>query len=390
MTVKKDEKGNTWLFIIELPRDPVTNKRRQRKRRGFKTKKEAQAAENAEMNEVYRGTYIEETDMTFESFCELWINDYASSVKISTVRVRKHQMGHLLNQFKRIKIKDISKQMYQTAINNCKKLGLMDNTISGIHGAGRMIFARAMELDMVKVDPTQYTRLPRTKMTVEDIENEVELPKYLEKDELAIFLKTAAEKGLEGDYEYFLTLAYTGMRVGEMVPLKDTDLNMSDCTISITKTYYNPNNNAVQYVLLPPKTKKSKRVIEIEPLLVDALESYSKRVREFKMSCRNIYYDKGYIFPNTNEYPGYPNFIKTIENRMQRLLKLSGLNQSLTPHSLRHTHTSLLAEAGVPLEDIMDRLGHQDDRTTKTVYLHVTKTRKKEASKKFGELMQGL
>jgi integrase len=38
---------------------------------------------------------------------------------------------------------------------------------------------------------------------------------------------------------------------------------------------------------------------------------------------------------------------------MQRLLKLAGLNEELTPHSLRHTHTSLLAEAKVGLEEIM-------------------------------------
>ncbi|WP_427854436.1 tyrosine-type recombinase/integrase [Desulfosporosinus metallidurans] len=45
----------------------------------------------------------------------------------------------------------------------------------------------------------------------------------------------------------------------------------------------------------------------------------------------------------------------------------------LTPHSLRYTHTSLLAEAGVSLPEIMERLGHKDDETTKFVYLNVTK-----------------
>jgi integrase len=60
------------------------------------------------------------------------------------------------------------------------------------------------------------------------------------------------------------------------------------------------------------------------------------------------------------------------------------------PHSLRHTHTSLLAEAGVELLQIMERLGHTDDETTTRVYLHITKDRKKEASQKFGELMRGL
>jgi integrase len=90
------------------------------------------------------------------------------------------------------------------------------------------------------------------------------------------------------------------------------------------------------------------------------------------------------------KYPGYPLYIKLIENRMDRLLKLAGLNTDLTPHSLRHTHVSLLAEAGVGIEEIMERLGHSDDDTTRKVYLHVTKTKKKEAAQKFSELMNGL
>lgn len=75
---------------------------------------------------------------------------------------------------------------------------------------------------------------------------------------------------------------------------------------------------------------------------------------------------------------------------MNRLLKIVKLNEELTPHSLRHTHTSLLAEAKVGLEEIMERLGHADDEITRRVYLHVTKTMKKEASQKFSELMKSL
>ncbi len=70
--------------------------------------------------------------------------------------------------------------------------------------------------------------------------------------------------------------------------------------------------------------------------------------------------------------------------------KLAGLNKKLTPHSLRHTHTSLLGEAGVLLEDIMNSLGHTDDDTTRNIYRHPTEEMKKEASQKFGQLMRSL
>ncbi len=72
------------------------------------------------------------------------------------------------------------------------------------------------------------------------------------------------------------------------------------------------------------------------------------------------------------------------------LIDIRTFLELFTPHSLSHTHTSLLAEIRVSLPQIMERLGHKDEDTTKNVYLHVTKEMKKEASQKFGELMRSL
>jgi integrase len=104
----------------------------------------------------------------------------------------------------------------------------------------------------------------------------------------------------------------------------------------------------------------------------------------------DAYHNEDFIFAKMERQYGYPIVIKTVQNRMARLLRIAGLNSELTPHSLRHTHTSLLAEAGVSLEQIMDRLGHSDDQITKSVYLHVTQEMKKEASHKFAQLMRSL
>jgi len=111
------------------------------------------------------------------------------------------------------------------------------------------------------------------------------------------------------------------------------------------------------------------------------------------MEHRNSYHDKDFVFTKINDrygYYGYPFMQKDIGTRMLRLLKIAGLNQKLTPHSLRHTHTSLLAAAKVSLETIQDRLGHKNDDMTRRVYLHVTKELKREASQKFEELMGSL
>ncbi|WP_197079303.1 site-specific integrase [Desulfosporosinus sp. I2] len=275
-------------------------------------------------------------------------------------------------------------------MNRLKKEGLAENTLEGIHCTGRMIFKKAVELGYIKVDPTQYAIIPKTQKTVEEIEAYTEIPKYLEKEELAIFLKTAREKGLEMDAVVFTSLAYTGMRAGELCALKWKDNNFEDHTINITKTYYNPTNNIKNYLLLPPKTKSSIRTIDVDAVILTELENHQARQNVVKMEHGITYHDKDFIFAMTDKNHGYPVYIKKIENRMARLLKLAKLDVALTPHSLRHTHTSLLAEAKVGLEEIMERLGHADDESTRRVYLHVTKTMKKEASQKFSELMRSL
>jgi integrase len=271
-----------------------------------------------------------------------------------------------------------------------KDNGYAQNTISGVHTTAGMIFGLAVEWELIKTNPTEKVKIPKNIITVEQIESEEEIPKYLEKEELALFLRAAREKGLENDYEMFMTLSYTGIRVGELCALKRPDIKCAEEMISITKTLYNPNNNRLKYEIGPPKTKKSIREITVDATIINLLKQLISKQNTVRMKFRNTYHDKGFVFAYSKDLPGYPYYIKLVENRMARLLKIAGLSQGLTPHSLRHTHVSLLAEAGVSLPGIMERLGHEDDGVTKAVYLHVTKTKKKEAAQKFSELMSNL
>jgi integrase len=390
---KKCSCGAKWSYIIDIGTDPKTGKRKQKKKGGFNTKTEAQEAAALLIAELTQGTYVEEKNITFEEFAYEWLEIYKSSgkpKKPGTIRIRKHEIQRLLDYFAKLKLKDISRKMYQDALNDLKKRGFADNTLDGAHRTGRMIFKRAIEMELIKKDPTEFAYIPKDETTVEEIEKE-EIPNYLEKEELSLFLKTAEEKGLERDYPIFKLLAYTGIRVGELCALKWKDIDFEEGSISITKTYYNPNNNIRKYQLVPPKTQKGKRIIDVDPSVLTLLEKHRAAQNKVRMRLRKQYHDEDFVFAKMDEKnPGYPELIKTIENRMKRLLKLAGLNQELTPHSLRHTHTSLLAEAGVSLEEIMDRLGHKDDDTTKHVYLHITKSMKKEASRKFAQLMENL
>lgn len=113
--------------------------------------------------------------------------------------------------------------------------------------------------------------------------NEPEIPKYMKKEELNLFLKTAANQGLELDFLIFPTLSYTGMRVGELVVLQWDDIDFDKHTIRIIKTYYNPKNNTVQYSLGTPKTTGSARTIVVEPEIIQSL----KDLKAFKKRLKN-------------------------------------------------------------------------------------------------------
>lgn len=60
----------------------------------------------------------------------------------------------------------------------------------------------------------------------------------------------------------------------------------------------------------------------------------------------------------------------------------------ITTHGLRHTHCSLLFEAGASLKEVQDRLGHSDVKTTMNIYAHFTKQAKEEAILKFTDYME--
>ncbi|GGK00765.1 site-specific integrase [Lentibacillus kapialis] len=386
----KNKQGYKWKYTEEGPKDPVSGKRRQLTRRAD-TKKEAKKKAEQAIKGIKDNMGMSlDRNITFQEFSAAWFGSYKKRNKVSTVNVRRKNLKHLNHYLGPSKLESITLDQYQHMLDNLFEKNYAVNTISNIHACASMIFKEAMKKNKILKDPTQFAEMPKKQETVEEIESQEVKELYLEKEELAGFLQAAKVWGLERDYIIFLTLAYTGLRAGELVVLKWKDIDFEKQEISVTKTLYNPNNNTVKYRLVPPKNKGSIRTIGIDEIVLKELEKHQTQQNKLKMQYRDFYYDQGFVFAKSGEYMGYPDFIKTIENRMRRLLKKMGEKEYLTPHSFRHTHTSLLAEAGVSLPEIMERLGHVDDDTTTQVYLHVTKSRKKEASQKFGELMRGI
>ncbi|AHL70835.1 integrase [Bacillus pumilus] len=386
------KKGIRWMYVIENGIDPKTGKRQRIPKRGFLREKDAKQAA-AEMEYILGKVKLDmKQKITFKELCEEWHSVYKlSGVKNSTLRTRKKEIKHLNKHLGHKKVKEITDKDYQKMLVKLKEGGeLSKGNISNIHSVAKMVFRRARQQKIILDDPTEFAQLPKDIKTVEELENQSIEDKYFEKTELKTFLDTANR---DFDHEYFtmfFLLAWTGMRVGELAALKWSDVDFENNSISITKTYFNDKDNTKEFEILTPKTKGSVRVIDIEPEVIAVLKKHKANQNAVKIAIKNDWFDGNFIFGRMKrtKYYGYPPFVKTIENRFNSVLKKSGIQKKLTPHSLRHTHTSLLAEAGVDLHRIMARLGHTEDKTTRLVYLHITSDRKKEASKMFGDLMR--
>ncbi|PTL37654.1 tyrosine-type recombinase/integrase [Alkalicoccus saliphilus] len=385
---KKTKTGFSWGYVVYAGTDPITNKEKRHYKQGFKTQKDAKLAAALAERQLNQDDFIQPSRISFQELSTDWEKHYlAQKAKESSLRARKIALKHMIAHFENVPIQKINKKAYQDAIDKLAA-SFSENYISSIHSSAHMVFEYAVELKLLKENPAKKAKLPKRKVTLEELENRNSIEeKYMEKAELEEFLTATKEHGLDGDLLTFTLLSYSGLRIGELLALKWSEMDFQQQTLNIIRTYYNPTNNKKGFKLQTPKTKSSIRLITIDTLLIDLLKRHKEEQNKMKKQNAPFYQDQGFIFA-TNE--GYPKTIKHMAIRMQRLLKKTTIQKHLTLHSFRHTHTSLLAQAEVSLPEIMERLGHDDENTTKKIYLHVTKEMKKEASTKFSNLMKDL
>ena len=155
-------------------------------------------------------------------------------------------------------------------------------------------------------------------------------------EEFRKFIDSVMNKRLS--YMAFMTLYWTGMRLGELLALNPKDVDLEKRTISITKSYQRLGKKDV---ITPPKTPKSKRVITIPEFLAADIKDYMDSLYDLQENDRLFHITKYYL-----------------EHEMQRGIKESGVKR-IRVHDLRHSHASMLIELGFSPLEIANRLGHE-------------------------------
>ncbi|MCR6116616.1 site-specific integrase [Salipaludibacillus agaradhaerens] len=378
-----------WECYGDGPHDPATGKRKLIKRRG-KTKNEAkkrveQAIRSLAEDKIDQGLGKK---VTFEMAAVHWLEVYTlTGVKRSTIRIREKETKILNTYIAKTPISHITHAQYQQLLNEISPK-YARTTVQGVNTTAGMIFRQAIKDKLIKDNPQESVVIPKKRRTVEDIEKDQIQEKYLEREELEEFLTAIRNHGLDLDAEWFYLLAFSGMRSGELLALKWTDVNFKNNEIRITKTLYNEDNNMKKYELTPPKTEGSIRTISIEHEIMQLLKSHHRRQSKVKMKYRHEiedYHDANFIFCRPN---GYPFIQKNIIMRMNRLLSYTKITKKATPHIFRHSHISMMTEAGIDIATIMEKVGHEDMKTTMKIYTHVTNKMKKDASVKVRSLYE--
>lgn len=366
-----------YLFQTYLGIDPLTGKERRTTRRGFKTMKEAKQAErnlllDVEENGLPSNQSDGFQDPTFEELASLWLENYKTTVKPSTFENVRSKVEKMTEEhFDGLKLKKITVAYCQRVVIELSKTYVLYNHYLSVINR---IFKYAVLMDILDSNPFDKVIKPKSKQVQRK-------GNFLTKEELKEFLKLAQTATLSYFFPLVHLMSYTGLRQGEALALKWSDIDFENKKITVDKT---ATRIKEKQTLQTPKTKNSKRVISIDPTTLSILKSWKKdQIKIYFKNGKHFEGDDNFIFTNERaEWVHIHNFIPYFK-RFVTDHKL----KPITPHGLRHTHASLLFSAGVEPKNISDRLGHSTVQITLDLYTHITEEQRTDTVEKLLEYM---
>ena len=334
MKAEKDKKTGKWL--IQYRYTDWQGKRRKSTKRGFATKREAE-----EWLRNFLITQKADFDMKFEDFWKMYCADMETRLREHTMRTKKYIVElKILPYFGNKRVNDITAADIRQWQNELIKMGYSPTYLKTINNQLSAIFNYAVRYYDLKSNPcVKAGSMGKSKAEEMD---------FWTGEEFRKFIDSVMNKRLS--YMAFMTLYWTGMRLGELLALNPKDVDLKKRTISITKSYQRLGKKDV---ITPPKTPKSKRVITIPEFLAADIKDYMDSLYDLQEDDR--------LFPITKYY---------LEHEMQRGIKESGVKR-IRVHDLRHSHASMLIELGFSPLEIANRLGHEKVETTLNTYAHL-------------------
>ena len=237
-----------------------------------------------------------------------------------------------------------------------KPKGLAPKTVRNIHQMIGSVYNLAMEQKLVTRNPIQGCALPKV---------EHKEMKTLTADQLSAFFQEVKDSGV---YElYYLDLA-TGLRRGELLGLKWTDIDLDRGVLKIRRAISRQNGKVVE---APLKTKNAYRTLSADAISV-------LKMQKCKVG------NSEWVFPSPTGGPMSPD---SVLHMLQRVLKRAGLPR-IRFHDLRHTFATLPLKSGVDVRTLSETLGHFSAGFTLSTYVHSTSGMKQSAADAIGNTIR--
>ena len=179
---------------------------------------------------------------------------------------------------------------------------------------------------------------------------------------------------------------FTGMRPGEMLALRWSDLALDDPEPVARVRYTLSNDDDGKLVIKSTKTERG-RAIALLPQVVEALRAHRRRQAEQRLRYSGLWRDEELVFPSKTGSPMSWNNL--VGRNLKPLMRAAGLPKGPRPYDLRHTFATLMLEQGENPKVVQEVLGHSRIAHTMDTYSHVSPNIQKEAFGQLGKRLEG-
>lgn len=352
-----------WMGSITIGR----NEKGQQKRRYVYGATQAEVSEKLAKlrGEVLDGSMMLDDQLTVGQFLDRWL---ANSVKMS-VRPTTYQSYseltrlHLKPNIGSIKLAKLSpihvQGLYAKLSDDGKTPRRVQMCHAVLHRALRMAVKWGLAARNV-TDAVDRPRVPRREMQSLDV------------GQVGTLLTAIEGERLRGLWQLAV---YSGCRIGELIPLQWSDIDLRAGTVSIRRGQVEV---AKQVIVSEPKTARSRRTIKLPREAVQALVDHRARMLVEGLAGNPL------VFINEAGGMISRNDCRSSWERIRKLTKMP----KLRIHDLRHTNASLLLSAGVHAKVVSERLGHSTISLTLDTYSHVAPSLQEEAADKLSEVLK--
>ena len=368
-----------WRASISAGRDE--NGKLIRKQFYGKTQKEVKEKLEEYKKQLSLGALPNDDKLTLEQWYYTWLFDY----RIKDLKPKSFEKyeGIYRNYIKdtqlgRLKLKDLRATHLQKYYND-----LMDkdkkptSTIKGLNTRLKPCLAEAEKQGYIQKNYCKLVTLPK-----DNTSREI---KVLTPEQQKSFIAVLVGHELE---MLFLTALSTGLRLGEILGLKWSDIDFNTGILTVNRTLQrvteiDRNGNRKSKVIEQlPKTKNSIRTIPLPKNMLAKLKDHKVHQSKNKLQIGELYSNNDYVFCDKL---GYPLDDKRPNRNLKSILNKLGIDP-LKFHGLRHTYATRLFEAGVPPKTVQVLMGHYDISITMGIYTHVMESTKLEAVDKLNEI----